>query len=611
MSRGRFSFRRGVRRFVLSLGLAALVSGLSGVCAVFADDGFIGDGGKPANSILDFLKRRDPNYSAIIDGYFMYDARKLPDAVQVSQMTLDTSNAHGVSQLGALNALLDSAQLAGTRQGYFAALQAGNGGLDVSTKLALLSVLGDTLGGCYDNDAAANGAYTSQDAVWSALKMGSGKCGVCRDIHTFVADAARALGFVDAGTHTGIWEYGAEPGRHEITQLRDPKTGEYYVVNYSSVINTHEHTLTAAIDVSQRVLGPISGVSFIQSTPNDVHVYQPRTSRWIKQVLEQSTEFKPGQALISFNLGNAQRDVALNLSQNWGVVGVKTFATINQYDTAEGQFTVEAVGAVVQVKKDWELGKDTEIGVEGNAAGGYLGFNAPTVAGSPSEGTGTYERDNFFYTIKARLHARWNKFTAALEYEQSTIDFKNMGDVSAPYFAGTASVTYQPVKWASVSYARKFETSHDDNTHENTTFTTSYDKVSVIIDARIGKVFIYNKGELYLFEGAEKMSAVGIRDFFKARLPAGVLGQFSVYCDISKVVANPSADPFYQSDLHAIFGLEWSRPIIKQYLEIGGKIEYDATGKLPYYAFEDRGQVTPEMARTAGVRGMVWLHGSF
>lgn len=576
--------RRGKTRAHWHLGTLAISLLLSLVAS--ADDSFYpqsgsamtGDG-KSYNSVLDFLQHRDPNYASIIDGFFMYEARRMPNATSVTAMMLDTSTPAGMTQLGLANNLLAASAAASSRANYFATMAQGANVLDTNGKLALLSSLGSTLSGCYDYAAAASGAIVSQDAVYAALHTGTGTCGVCRDIHTYIADAAKALGFVDAGTHTGIWvQSPTDAGRHEITQMRDPQTGEYYVVNYSAVINTHETTLTQALDISLRVLGPLTGQSFVESTSNDNHVYIPRTARWIQSVLDQNAQFVPGQSLVSFHVGNTQNDVAVNLSQNWGIIAIKTFATVNEVETAEGQFRVMAVGGSLQIKKDFELGNGAEIGFQGQGAGGYLDLNAPTVVGGASQGDGTYERTNFFFMAKIAAHARWNAFTAQIEVMGSSLDYKNINDATAPYVAGTASVTYQPKPWIALSYARKIEVAHNNNTEEIPKPRTAYDKISVILDAKLGKVYLYNKGELYLFEGIENTSAIGVREYFKARLPAGVLGEFSVCVDVSKVIANPSGDPFYQSDLHAVFGVGWSRALIKKYLQIGANLSYDATG---------------------------------
>lgn len=107
------------------------------------------------------------------------------------------------------------------------------------------------------------------------------------------------------------------------------------------------------------------------------------------------------------------------------------------------------------------------------------------------------------------------------------------------------------------------------------------------------------------------MSAIGIRNALRATYGVDKVGDISIFADISKVIANPSDDPFYKSNVHAVIGADWTRPIIDQYLNVGGRVTYDATGKMPYHFFEEKGRITPENERAAGLQGMVWIHGKF
>src|SRR5262249_22289861 len=159
-----------------------------------------------------------------------------------------------------------------------------------------------------------------------------------------------------------------------------------------------------------------------------------------KQTLEMASEFHPGQSVVSFNIGNIRKDMALQFSENWGPLSVKAFSTVNDYETAEGHFRVEAVGIAAQVKKDWEINEGFQIGVQANGAGGYLNFDSPTVAGSYNELNGSWSRNSWFYMAKANLHARWNKVTAQIEYDINSIDYKTMEDSSEPYMGANVSV---------------------------------------------------------------------------------------------------------------------------------------------------------------------------
>ena len=66
------------------------------------------------------------------------------------------------------------------------------------------------------------------NTVFSNLQGGDGKCGICRDIHKFLAEAATAIGLEDVGMHFAIRReagHGVRPRRRDRSRGHAPAHG--------------------------------------------------------------------------------------------------------------------------------------------------------------------------------------------------------------------------------------------------------------------------------------------------------------------------------------------------------------------------------------------------
>ena len=412
---------------------------------------------------------------------------------------------------------------------------------------------------------------------------------------------------------------GDGPGSHDIMHMKDPKTGIYYVQNWGTTFNTNQKTLTQAVDVSASVLGQLAGTSLVESKPGTVHDYQPRVTRWARQTMEDAAKLGADRSMITMHIGNREQNFRFEL----GTEDTKVFALHDRYDTSNGPYTLDAIGVAGQVSGKHEFKSKwlSEVGFAGNIYGGALRIDAPYL-GTYNAGTGTSAANvSGFAGFNINGYARWNDITAKLDVHGDMMDFNPTGITHGslafqlpPNNAIKASMAWAPKGTPfTVEATRAWQVSVATVTSQKPAIRTDYDKINLVIDTRDGsnRPYIVNSTGVYLFEGVENMSAVGIKEHFKAVIPTEKLGEFYVVFDASAIVANAAQDPFYEAPLALTFGTGWTRKIYKA-LNVGVDLSA-STSQRPFYLFEEPGTVTPEMGKTDGpsIIGNVWLGGKF
>ncbi len=585
------------------------------------------------SAIVDKVRSLDGPDAHLIDAYFMFDIRTDEKAVNVTAQSYNSASDPGGKRSETVANLFNAwknpaystfggADKLGPQNTaeYLALLKSQAGALDLQSKFLLLSIMGTYLDLC---DSGSNAPYTGTppDRMFRSLRAGTKDCGVCRDAHAYMANVAQALGFVDVGTHTVNWHQQPtdHTGSHDIMHMRDPATGLYYVQNWGTTFNTGQKTLTQAVDVSAAVMGQLAGTSLVESKPGVVHAYQPRVTRWARQTIEDAAKLGGDRSVLTMHIGTNEQTIRFEL----GTENTKVFALHESYETSNGPYTIDATGVAGQLsgKKEFQSKWISEVGYGANLYGGAMRTSAPFLgtynAGEGNNGTAVLG----FAGLNVNGYARWNTVTAKLEVHGDMMDFTPHGLGSSgiefqlpPNNAIKASVTYAPKNSPiKVEATRAWQLSVGSVPVQNPVIRTDYDRLSLVIDTRNGanKPYIVTSTGFYAFEGVEGMSAVGIKEHFKAVIPTEKLGEFYVVFDASAIVANRSKDPFYEAPLALSFGAGWTKQIYRS-LTLGADVK-SGTSQRPFYLFEEPGSVTPEMGKTDGPRviGNVWLGGKF
>lgn len=481
--------------------------------------------------------------------------------------------------------------------------------LNLSQKLLYLSLMGSKLASGYSSTTVNE---TDMEKVYQNAIQGKHQGGICGDIHRYLADHARALGFDGVGTHTGLWQKdkkGKDGGGHFIYHFRDPESGVYFVQNYSQLINTGQTNMQAAIDVSTRILAPISGVSQVESSSraNKYHAYLPQTSRWVQAHLKGFAEMKEDDPLLKLEISNEGKTVGLQFTKDMGNQnGLRGFFVHSDFKTSEGTFEMNAMGLANQTQFSRQLTDRLidEYGALANTYGGVMNLTAPSYNqyGDPMDKS----RSVLFMGAKVRGYARINKTTGRIEIEAFTNDF-GLDDKAGKIDPRLRVGAEQKIKnspWK-VDAEREFEMSRTNQDSVNANIQTHYDRISLIYDnTRAGaKAFLVMNTEYYIFEGVEEYAASAVRQIIKASYPTAVLGTISVAVDASQMIDNRSKDLFYEHPFSASLRLAIEKSVTK-FISVGGQIEY---GKgRPYWKMDPN--VTPQIQRSNKLSGFIWIH---
>jgi hypothetical protein len=479
--------------------------------------------------------------------------------------------------------------------------------LTSSEKLALLSMIGNKLSSGYSSSTTQN---PSMEALFQNAVKGQTNGGICGDIHTYLSQAAAALGFEAVGIHSAQWSKDLsknETGGHAIAHFRDPKTGEYYMQNYTQIYNTKQKTLQGAVDVSTRLLGPLTGVSDVNSRPGVVHMYVPQTAQWIKSAIEKQVDLPTDAPIISMSISQSEKTVGLQANQNFGNSNVRAFFVHSDVNASEGKYGLDAIGLSYkgEVKKEIKDSIIDEIGLSSSAYGGAMRMQAPVIlpGGEFADGQST----NGFLAGSIKGTARINQTTGKLEFVSKSMDLKTS---ERELKAGIEQAWKElPLK---VDIERTWEIRPTPETLNGPyRMETKHDRVGVIWDQKSSeqKVYVTVSGDVYLLEGAEKMSAIGLRNAIKASVPTDNLGTFSVALELGKVVNNKSKDPFYDLPASTSIVVDWRKKVFKA-SEVGVSLSH--TKGPSAQPFSVIGSVGPQLDDgLKRLKGSLFFHSAF
>jgi len=557
--------------------------------------------------LLRKAKRLNADYTHLIDLSFLLDVKKTPERIEVSNfhqsLNLSSTELITMIQLYTMATIpayasnwfgLPETSFPQTYEDYLKFVRRSAGALSNEAKLSLLSSLGKKASDGYDFGAGFR--ETGAEAVFLNMRSGGEKGGVCRDIHAFISQVADALGFRAVGTHSGI-----SGVAHVVAHYVDPKTGEFYVQNYDQIINTRQKRLDQAVDVSTQIMNPLTGTSYVESRPGKMHLYQPRNSRWVSSLIEESADFRPDQSLLNVTIGNREDRIAAEVSKRSGGAAVKAFFLNSRYRAEEGPYELTAVGLSASngASKMLVNGIVDEIGYLAKGYAGFLSIEDPLLlSGRVGD---TRQEQKAFVGLNIMGAARIDKLTGKLEVRANMIDIgmpvvKNgLVNLSAPQHELIAGLKHRTTPWMSIEAARTYQIGPKTTTDISPVLRTAYDKINVIVDSRsaLRKVYIVNETGAYLMEGVDELSAVGLKNRIKAAVPAAKLGEFSVIYDIGTMVSNASKDPFYEVPGAQSVRLLWEKAFRR--FRTGVEVGY-ATAERPFFLFEQPGMVTPELS---------------
>jgi len=488
--------------------------------------------------------------------------------------------------------------------------------LSVGDKLSILRAWGNLL---LDGYGGSGSGKTAFETIFQNAKAGQSNGGVCRDIAPYLAEVAKALGFKSAGSASTLWERKKGTGGHVITYYQDPETGEYYAQNYDDIVNTHQKTLPATIDVATQALSTLTGTSIVNSAPGEYHLYVPRRARWVTQQLNAIAATKPNPAYITAKVSNLETTFVLQIQGNPGSdSAVKGFFLHSAAQTSEGEVKLDAIGIAGQVTKNETLSHHLldAVGYEASGKLGYLQISAPNIAKDTlfTSGKERMSRQNLFLGVDIKGYARIDQTTGKLALRASSIDAWKKetagANISTPDNQLTPSLEYRlktlPV---TIEAGRTLQVTGKDQ-FSKVDLKTAYDKVNIVVDRRGHKdaVVIISNSEAYLFGGAEQRDAIGLRQLLSVAVPTEKHGEFSVIFDISKIIENKKEDPFYDLPLFASLKAQWKKAV-GRLIEIGTDVEM-RKGNSPFFLFEQPGSVLADLApskKDYEVRGDIWV----
>lgn len=567
---------------------------------------------KSATAIKDALKTKDTHW---IDANFLVDTKpvgKELDVVFKNPSDLNLKYDQLVKVNNIYYGFLKQSSLADALK----QAKAAGGTLSHDEKLLLLSMVGSRLSDGYSADGKEIKDINS--VYLNAVKAGSAG-GICGDIHKLLGDLATSLGFEAVGRHTGQWQQDLSKdnaGGHAILHFRDPKTGEYYVQNYSQVYNTRQKNLQSAVDVSTKVLGMISAQSYVESRPGKTHEYVPATAQWVQEQIKSAADFKAGSSVMTLKAGLNEKTFAVQL----GNENLKGFVMSSRVNTNDGTYQVDVAGLSNRAEYSKEL-KDRmldEVKVTSEAYGGALrlsapGFNATTKKFEQGQ------RNTLFFGANLKGTARINNTTGKIELNTETLDLRPKGgDQTKTTTAGLRTELKAGVshEWKDLnlkaSADRTWAFLPIIEQRSNPKITTTYDRVGVMYDTSKPdkkEAYLVVGADVYFLEGVNTSSAVAVKNSIKAVLPADKLGTFTVTADLAKIVDNKSKDPFYETVPATSVGIDWNKQFHKL-VDIGAKVTYTKGNQIQ--PFGVIGPVTPVMGGPEKkVQGVVYLHGGF
>lgn len=562
--------------------------------------------------------------SSLFDATFLYSVSGKEKEPQVESFSIPKAFGGDSAAITRANSVAESSFAASNFKASMSSLKASAGNLSTDQKLLVLSLIGSRLAQGYSADGKN---VTDLEKIYQNALSGSKGGGICGDIHSYLAEAAKALGFESAGLHSALWRKNLNKsgaGGHYVSFFRDPKTGDYYAQNYSQLLRTGKKDLQGAVDVSTRVLGPLTGVTYIQSLPGRWHQYVPQTSRWVSDRLRSTAEIGKDDAAVKLEVTDEGTNFGAGIQREYAPGSfVKGFFVHSDHQAPEGRFQLDAIGVSSASEAVLKL-KDSVIDELGFFSRGHLGalnLSAP-VLNLKDDRYVEAERSNFFMGAELKGTARINRATGRLEFKAETNDFRSGAsgsgsgsDTSGAQVEGKVGVDYQLTEKVTLTGERSWHVVPKSARSFDPSIKTAFDRVGIVIDTRgkEDKAYVTAAGSLYALEGLGKPGATGWHAQIKAAIDSGAVGEFSVVSDLSSVVSNKSGDPYfeaYRNQLASSHSVQWSKWWTKN-LQTGAGVKLEDRKHLPLFPASRDVSPTLEDIDRRKVTGFLWLRSVF
>jgi hypothetical protein len=317
--------------------------------------------------------------------------------------------------------------------------------------------------------------------------------------------------------------------------------------------------------------------------------------------------------MISLNVGRNERTFQLSLSSSKDAVfKAKGFYLHSDYLADEGPYRLDLFGVAGGLETKVLLDHPIihEVGLSATAMGGRILFQNPLyLAQLPELGDEKAVHQSNMVRFGVKGHAKFDSVTGSLLIEGSTVENTN-GPFAAPYTHQIRpQLTVQTfIPSFLVEVARSLQLLPKSMLEPGYALKTVYDQVSVIVDGRRDErnAYLYFRGDYYLFDGVQSLSAEGLKASLRAALPSGLLGEFALVLETSKMLKNRISDPYYDALPYSEAGIEWLKRLGRN-LDIGAGINA-SNGRRPSPLFESVDDAMPTVgARKPSMNGDVWI----
>ena len=483
--------------------------------------------------------------------------------------------------------------------------------LTSSEKILLLSLAGEKLGKGYDEKMPDNA--TSFEQLFENAKKGEVSGGVCRDIHAYLAEYAKALGFKNAGTYSFAFN---SDNRHQVSYFKDDLTNNYLVQDYTQIINTGKTNLQEAIDVASAVEGVLSEVVYLNSPSGGAHAYTPSPARWIHRHMNAASRFDE-KTIVTMNMGKEEQTLQVSMVNSpKESVRVKGFLLHSDYYSDEGPFRLDMFGMAAGYQSDTFIRNSwlSEVGIDSKATFGHTLFQNPLYLRSvPSQAPNTTTQENDVFSFSMKGHAQIDQLTGSLLIEGATVE-NTGGFLASPYTHQIRPQFSYNILSSIITteLARSLQILPVSMVDPGYSLKTVYDQFSVVVDSRTEKrsVYLYFRGDYYAFDGFDKKSAEGIKAAVKLAIPTEMLGEFALILDTSKIVSNRFSDPYFDSLPYSAATIQWLKDISRN-IEFGTDLSA-GNGRKPASYFEDPAKAVPTNRSSQPLfNGDVWIRFKF
>jgi hypothetical protein len=460
-----------------------------------------------------------------------------------------------------------------------------NKNITLNAKELLLGTLGNTLGGLYiHNDGFS---VTSLSAVFSALKNNTDTAGVCRDIHTFIATAATALGLEDAGTMGTDWNNGMPTAGHVVAYFKDPTSGKFVFINYGDISETSSNYLSEAALQQSLNMATLSSVTVVESgtgTSNTVeHEMQNARTKAVFGLIHSSSN--PDQPKLILSVGTLQNTVSFRDKIAGGPNNNLTGFAVAAEDREELPFQMAAAGIRENSAHTSKISNQVSVDVTSETEAGMIGAHDQTPSGNAWNSAYRKQIGGFVNTQEeADIDVKTGNNDAKIGVRAKGQDFFYPG-AGNPFTIVSIVASDNPTKNIQIHGSMNAFLWGSTMQDESPRLQTMDDVAGVTISKQLdhGKVSVSNDLNVHALGGVGS-GAVGVHDDSKLTYHSDKKGDFSVSTDVG-YVHNDSGDVYYNYPVTCNVKASWDKKVGK--VSIDANAQYDCNDHNDFNEMQD------------------------